>query len=155
MKSILIAALFVFSFASMAATVKNTRTADSAVIARVVKVVPLVDKQDLKVNVSVVDLGGSTDVSPTQEVYFSVYLKGEMFSTDATFKLGQVFNLISAKRVKAGIYQVIVTDADLKESVLTIDATKALVAIREVNCGGEFDCAASAKFSSTIEVSKK
>lgn len=133
---------------------------DAAVsVARVVKVVTLVDKPEIMVNIAVVDQGGSTDVSPTQQLFFNLYSKGEMFSTDATFDLGGIFRLISTKRTAPGIYEVTAefagntTDAGAPiVSKRTIDARKALLDLKKVRCYDEFDCEASENFTSTITV---
>ncbi len=140
-----------------AARVENTRTAGKVEIARVVRVIPLVAKSDLRVAVAVQDLGGSTDVSPTQAAFFTLYAKGEMFSTDATFELGAVYNVLSARRVSGGRYSVDVEAVDFDTGMpvrktLRIDARKAVMDIQSVRCE-EFDCEASEAFKSTIEVS--
>lgn len=124
--------------------------------ARVVELVKLVDKSDIKVNLVVHDMGGSTDVSPTQELFFTLYVKGEMFSTDATFPLGAVFAFQSATRLSGGIYEVKVSGVDVETSmpvdkVLKIDAQKAILAIKKVKCE-DFDCPASENFESHIDV---
>jgi len=48
---------------------------------------------------TVQDLGGRTDVSPTKQLFLSMYRKGEMYNVDATFDLGAYFDLVSAARV--------------------------------------------------------
>jgi hypothetical protein len=131
-------------------------------IARVVELKRLVDKPGIQVNIAVQDLGGSTDVSPTQSVYFTLYSKGEMFSTDAAFKIADVLSLKSARRISGGVYEVVAFTYDsdahgdyaMRDRVFTIDARKAITEIKAVNCGGDFDCAASTNFKSTIEVVK-
>ena len=151
MKILLSALMLLSSVSVFAATVKSTK--DKKVnVARVVKVISLVDKSGIQVNVAVEDLGGSTDVSPTQKIFLTLYSKGEMFSTDAAFDLGPVMSVIGAKRVSAGIYNVMIVNADLKKQTLTIDASKAIVAIKSVNCAEEFDCAASKDFTASINV---
>ncbi len=127
-------------------------------IARVTQLVKLVNKPHIQVNVVVEDLGGSTDVSPTQRAYLTLYAKGEMFSTDAAFDLGPHFGLVSAKRSSGGIYE-LVFEPDLsmgerQRFTYVVDARKAIVAMKAVRCE-DFDCDASKKFAATIEVSKK
>lgn len=153
MKFLLLVSVFI-SLNSFAQSVTNTRSADKAVVSRIDKVINLVDKFDIKVNVTVVDLGGSTDVSPTQKAFFTLYSKGEMFSTDATFEIGQIFSLTSARRISGGVYEVKLVDSDMKKTTLSINAVKAIKAIKTVNCGDDFDCEASAKFTSVINISK-
>ncbi len=140
------------SMSTQAATVNSEDVTVS--VARVVKVVPLVQKNGLQVSVVVQDLGGSTDVSPTQTVYLTLYAKGEMFSTDATFKIANVLSLISAKRVSGGVYEIkaMTYETDMAETTYTIDATKAVTEIKAVDCDGDFDCEASQKFTTTVQV---
>ncbi len=141
------------SISAQAATVNSADV--TVTVARVVKVVPLVEKDGLQVSVVVQDHGGSTDVSPTQTVYLTLYAKGEMFSTDATFKIADVLSVTSTKRVSGGVYEVkaMTYDNDMAETTYTIDATKAVTAIQAVDCGGDFDCEASSKFTASVEVS--
>ena len=124
--------------------------------ARVVDLVKLVEKPGLQVNILVKDLGGSTDVSPTQELYFTLYAKGEMFSTDATFNLGPIYSFKSAKRKSGGIYEVKIEGLDSPNGMpvaktLVIDAQEAIMDLKEVECE-DFDCPASTNFQSKIKV---
>ncbi len=151
MKNFFALALLCVTTLSQAALIKNSRT-DSVSPARVVNVIKLVDKYDIKVNVLVEDHGGSTDMSPTQTAYFTLYAKGEMFSTDATFNLGRVFSVEEAKRISSGVYQIKITNAEYKQVVLTVDAAAAIVAIKNLDCGGDSDCEASKNFKATINV---
>lgn len=147
----------VISSAALAAPVESVL--EKAVnLARVVKVVNMVTTPGIMVNVSVVDRGGSTDVSPTQSVFLNLYSKGEMFSTDAVFPLGDVLEFKAARRTAAGMYQVDVigmTDAGPKAQRLTVDARQATASIQAVRCEDEFDCEASETFSSTIDVVRR
>ena len=145
----------VFTTAAQAETVKS---ADAQVsIARVVKVVELVNKPGLQVSVAVKDLGGSTDVSPTQEAYLTVYSKGEMFNVEATFLIAAALEVKSAKRVSGGIYEVVATvyEETIQDVTFVVDARKVVTDIQAVDCGPEFDCAASANFKGTVEVTRK
>ncbi len=151
MKILLSALMLLSSVSVFAAKIENTKESQVN-IARVVKLINLVDKSDIQVNVAVEDLGGSTDVSPTQKVFLTLYSKGEMFSTDAAFDLGPVMSVIGAKRIGAGVYAVMIVNADLKKQTLTIDASKAIVAIKNVKCADEMDCDASTNFSASIIV---
>ena len=157
MKKFVFGLALLTSFSSFSATISSTLK-NKINVARVAKAITLVDKSDIKVNVVVEDLGGSTDVSPTQKVFFTLYSKGEMFSTDATFDLGPVFEVISATRISGGKYAIkaVVPDASemMKTVTLKVDAVNAINQIKSVNCGEEFDCEASARFSSEISVTK-
>ncbi len=130
-------------------------------LARVVQVTTL-ESKGTQVFVSVVDHGGSTDMSTTQTVYLNLYRKGEMFSTDASFEIANVLFVRSVKRLQAGLFQVIAQGFDenaegsrVRDLTYTIDARGALKAIAAVNCGDEFDCKASEEFRSSVEVSVK
>lgn len=151
MKVLLSAIVLVSSFSAFAAKIKSTKE-DQVSVARVVKLISLVDKSDIKVNVVVQDLGGSTDMSPTQKVFLTLYSKGEMFSTDAAFDLGPVMSVTSAKRIGAGMYGITVVNAEMKKQTMVVNASEAILKIKSVNCGGEFDCEASTNFSASIDV---
>lgn len=154
--SSLLATVMTFSNA-FAVEVKSTKEVVSP--SRVVELVKLVNKEDIKVSVIVSDIGGSTDVSPTQELYFTLYVKGEMYNTDATFNLGPIYKFISAKRVSGGVSEV-VAEVPNEENwmpevkTLVIDAQKAIISIKAVSCE-DFDCDASTQFEASIDVEKK
>jgi hypothetical protein len=143
-----------FSAASQAAVVQSSDVQVS--IARVQRLTNLVNKPMLQVNVAVQDLGGSTDVSPTQKVFLTLYSKGEMFSTDATFEIADVLEVISAARVTGGVYEVTVREYNETFETVTyrIDAREAVNAIQAVDCGDNFDCDASTNFRSKVIVTK-
>lgn len=70
------------------AMVKNIRSSDKKVqvhVARVVKLLNFPKESGVVINIAVVDTGGSTDVSASKDIYFTLYKRGEMFSTDASF----------------------------------------------------------------------
>ena len=140
-------------------TLSSTRTDTKIEASRVVELIKLVNKEDIKVSLVVQDNGGSTDVSPTQKLFFTIYSKGEMTNTDATFDLGYIYELLAAKRVSGGIYEVEVSAPNEESSMpenqtLVIDAQKAIIALKAVYCE-EYACPASTEFESTIEVEKK
>lgn len=145
------------SFAAQAEEIRSTEA--SVNIARVVQVINLVTTNEIQVNVAVLDNGGSTDMSPTQTVFLTLYAKGEMFSTDAAFEIANVFGLKSAKRIKGGIYEITVLgwedEKGLVDVTYAVDARKAIVEMKNVSCGDDFDCDASENFSSTISVVRK
>lgn len=147
------------SLVSVVAQAEEIRSTETSVnIARVVQVINLVTTPEIQVNVTVQDLGGSTDMSPTQAVYLTLYAKGEMFSTDAAFEIANVFGVKSAKRIKGGIYEITVLgwedEKGLVDVTYAVDARKAIVAMKNVSCE-DFDCDASENFSSTISVVRK
>jgi hypothetical protein len=145
----------ILSSSAFAREIRSDREAAQANLARVVQLVTLVAKPDLRVAVAVKDLGGSTDVSPTQRAFFTLYSKGEMFSTDAAFDLGPVFSVKSARRVSGGKYEVSVVAPDENgmpvPATWKIDAIAAITKLREVRCD-DFDCDASRNFSASIDV---
>lgn len=157
MKMLIFGLALFASFQSLAEVIPSTKE-NNINVARIDKLVTLVDKADMKVNVVVEDLGGSTDVSPTQNVFFTLYSKGEMFSTDATFNLGPIYKLISAKRLEGGVYVVKViiptSEGMMKGATLKVNAVKAINAMRNLRCD-DFDCDASVNFSSEITVTTK
>lgn len=160
MKTLIAAlALSVFSLSAQAEVIRNDRENSLVQIARVVKLVNLVDKEHVMVNVVVQDLGGSTDVSPSQKVFLTLYSKGEMFSTDASFEIGQVWSFKSAKRVSGGVYEIKVKgfneDYNIVDITYVVDARKALTDMKNVNCGEDFDCEAAESFQSSVVVTKK
>ncbi len=157
MKMLILGLAIFASFQSLAEIIPSTKE-NKINVARIDKVVTLVDKVDMKVNVVVEDLGGSTDVSPTQNAFFTLYSKGEMFSTDATFNLGPIYKLISAKRLEGGVYvikAIIPTSEGMMQgATLKVNAVKAINALRSLRCM-EPDCEASENFSSEITVTTK
>lgn len=157
MKTAIFGLALLASLSSFAATIPSTKE-NKINVARVAKAITLVDKADIKVNVVVEDLGGSTDVSPTQKIFFTLYSKGEMFSTDATFDLGPVFEVISATRLSGGMYAikaVVPSETEMMEEVtLKVNAIDAITSIKSVKCGDEMDCEASSNFAAEISVSK-
>lgn len=159
MKTLFVALILTLSFKAQATEIKSSNEAAQVNIARVVQLIPLVKKWDINVSVAVKDLGGSTDVSPTQEAYLTLYAKGEMFSTAASFKLGPVFAVNSAQRISGGIYSVEVsvpnqTDGNPVNKTFLINAQKAINAIKSVRCE-DFDCDASKNFVNTISLTVK
>lgn len=142
-----------------AETIKSTRTRTTAEVSRVVELVKVYVRPDLQINILVKDIGGSTDVSPTQELFFTLYSKGEMFSTDATFKLGAIYDFKSAKKISNGVFEIFIGGVDFettmpKNKLLIIDAQKAIDDILKVHCS-DFDCPASKGFKTSITVTEK
>ncbi len=144
------------ALAPSAAVAKTVKSSDAKVpVARVVQRVELVDKPHIQVALIVEDLGGSTDVSPTQKLFFVLYAKGEMYSTDAAFDLGPIFGLKSAKRKSGGVGELELDDGFTgKKKVIVIDARDAIVAMKKVSCE-DFECDASKDFAAQIQVADK
>ena len=96
MKILSLMALFIFTSTNIQS--KEILSSKNLInVGRIVDLVKLIDKDVIKVNLTVNDLGGSTDVSSSQNIYFSIYLKGEMLSTVASFNLGQIYSLKNVK----------------------------------------------------------
>ncbi|MBY0416236.1 MAG: hypothetical protein K2Q18_18830 [Bdellovibrionales bacterium] len=158
MKNLIITAVVLFS--SLGLMAKEVPSSKNNVnVARVVEIVKLVNKSDIQVNVVVSDIGGSTDVSPTQLLFFNIYSKGEIFSTDASFAIGPIYSLVSAKRLSGGVYELQIVGANAEttmpeDQTLIVDAQKAIVSLKAIRCE-EFDCEASTNFESTISVNLK
>jgi hypothetical protein len=155
MKNLVILASFA-AFAAQAREVVSDRANAQVNIARVTAVMNLVNKPEIMVNVSIQDLGGSTDVSPTQKVFLNLYAKGEMFSTDASFEIANVLEVVAARRFSGGVYEVKVKEYNDTIETVTyrINAVDAVNAIMAVDCGDEFDCDASTNFASKVSVTK-
>jgi hypothetical protein len=157
MKKIVLALLTVIlPVTAQAAEIRSTNK--QAKVARIVLVENLTKSpEDVAVNLVVEDLGGSTDMSPSQNVYLTIYRKGEMFSTDAAFLLMHAFSLTAVDRVSEGVYLITATIMDdeghyVENAKFRIDARKALADIKKVDCGGDFDCDASEKFTTKISL---
>ena len=146
--------LVLASLNSFAASVSSKPA--SIKVSRVEKVITLVDKADIKVKIVVEELGLSTDVSPTKNVYLTLYVPGEMSDAEATFDLGQSYGVDSAKRNSAGIYEIVgssVNPADRMpvKSVITVDAAKSIVAIKALECPELESC----NFEGSVEMKVK
>jgi hypothetical protein len=137
--------------------VENTR--ENVSPARIQKLIHLFSAKkdtspDLRVTLAVEDTGGSTDVSPTLKMWLNLYIKGEMFSTDASFDVGPALEFYSAKRTGQGTYQIKslnYTDEGMVDVTTTIEANPAIQSMKAVRCE-EFDCDASNNFKATVTV---
>lgn len=142
-----------------AETLSSTRIKTSVEVSRVAELVKLTTTPDIQINLIVKDNGGTTDVSPTQQLFFTLYSKGELFNTDATFDLGLIYDFKSAKKISNGVFEVFIGGVDDETSMpsnklLIIDAQRALKEISSVRCR-EHVCPESDKFKTTIMITKK
>lgn len=142
------------------AVVKNIRSSDKKAqihVARVVKLLNFPKESGVVINIAVVDTGGSTDVSASKDIYFTLYKRGEMFSTDASFFLGSYISLISAKKIAPYRYEIFLEGLNKEYSFekkhYIIDIKNAFDALQKVDCGDEFDCSASTSFQTSITIS--
>lgn len=117
------------------------------------------DEGQKKLSIIVADKGMSTDVSPRYSVYLGYQSNAEMGNLSADFLItDEAMSVESAKRVSAGIYQVVVDryrDGLYSEKVtLTIDATKMFADENKKReaCGGDF---CDGEILTSIEVKEK
>jgi len=128
--------LILLSLSSMAHSLEINSKKVNVNAARIVERIVLVDKPEKALHVQVIQefLGGSTDLSNTGRVVFSISQLGEMSEATASFVISPSMSLISAKRISGGVYQVTYMDAREAgkvpfrslEVTKTIDATKAV-----------------------------
>lgn len=148
----------IFSFLPLAQAKEIQSEKNSAPTARIVALHNLVDKPHIRVNLLVQDLGGSTDVYPSKRAFFTIYARGEMFSTDASFELGDFLQIQSVSRVSGGIYELNILDfnanGQITNKTLIINAVNAIVKMNNVTCD-DFDCDASTNFSADIQLTEK
>lgn len=129
--------------------IPNTPGGVNVNVARVTQMYDLEMHQGIDVKLIVEDLGGSSDVSHSKQGYLTMYLKGELFDTTATFPIGTFFEIKSVKKKESGIYKITVTQWDkdylkIEEKTFTIFAIGALYDISEVRCNIQWgDCSAS------------
>ncbi len=124
-------------------------------VARIVQLIDIVDKKTLRVAVAVEDLGFSTELAPNKHAYFTLYTKGDDFYVGASFYLGSVYSVESAKRISGGIYEIkLTTTTDNiilpEKKTLRINAIKAINDMKSVFCVDGFDCDAARDFQSKI-----
>lgn len=89
-------------------------------------------EKDISVRLVVEYYGQSTDVSPRKNLYLVFFHGGEMNNTKTAFNLGSVWELISTKRVSAGVYQIVVKDIEFKERKLLVDTTQVFIDDRKL-----------------------
>jgi hypothetical protein len=158
MKNLMLALILVAL--PIAAHAERVKSEDANVnVARIVNVKQLsAPGADTQISVVVHDIGGSTDMSPTQDLYLTLYRKGEMFSTDAAFRIDGIFGLDSARLRSDGRIEIKVKgvrgEQFYTDVTYVIDARRAKKDIEEVVCE-DFDCDASTNFSSEISVVMK
>jgi hypothetical protein len=114
-------------------------------VARISRVINLVDKPNIQVNLVVQSFGLATDMSPTQALFFCLFRTTEMFSVDAAFHLGNYHSFKSAERISGGKYKIHVDNR-----IFEIDAIKAINALQKIDCKEEMDCDEAENFQSSI-----
>lgn len=141
MKYLLMLCTLLLPSAALAETIHSLP--ENADISRIAGFYPLLDKPGLTVQAVVIDQGGSTDASPMQMLYLTLYSKGEICSTGASFNLGPVFSVQGAKRIEAGIYEIRTQAPDngienQKDMIFRVDARQATAGIQKAPCEEEF-----------------
>lgn len=90
---------------------------------------------DLQIRVIVESTGGSTDVSPTKQIYFGIYSENEMSDAIGNYSLGRAYSVRSVKRLDGGMYEITGKFADYnKESKIVINAVKAVNELESLSC---------------------
>lgn len=113
------------------------------------QVIRLVDKEEpgsshKKLSIIITDSGLSTDVSPRYSIYLGYASLAEMGNISADFKIDdQAYKVLSAKRISAGIYEVITQEYredGFYQITRTIDATKMFSDEKKTRekCGQDF-----------------
>lgn len=128
-------------------------------IASILNVVSLssldIDDGSIRSKVVVVDLGSASDLSPAQKVYFTIYRKGEMFTSQAVFDLGSYLSLMSVEVMGDNLFKMKVSNVNVDMPGITqesyvIDARKAIETIKKIDCGNDFDCERSKNFKASV-----
>lgn len=155
-----IALTFLLIFSSAQAAVANTRVVTSlseetALIdaATVVDSIVLGNNaaDDITVRLISTDLGSHTDVAPNKNLYITFLDRGELNTTRTAFLLDTVIELKSAKRISAGVYEIAVKDANLRDSKLVVDTTQVFVDNKKLKLEEGQD----SFFASSIKVTEK
>ena len=73
---------------------------------------------DLRVSFLVTDNGGSTDVSPKASLYLTTFNQSEMKDAQSAHLITPINELVSSKRIEAGVYEAVVRLYDF-DSVCT------------------------------------
>ncbi len=106
------------------------------------------DGVTVRVGMVVIDYGGSTDVSPKAGLFLTMFGESEMKGSSSVHYLGPLNELISAKRVEAGIYEFVLKRYDYDQALgggmeptvkLRVDARMASVAVRAMKGVDELD----------------
>lgn len=146
-------------------TVKGESAKEKIDIARVQQQITLVDKMkgnsDMRVSLVVLDNGGSTDVSPHAMLYLTMHNEDEAYGATSSHLISPINDIISYKRVKAGVYEVVVNNMDsagdcrgtlFNKETIRIDARKLSVSVRNFKGAEEF---VSSRVQDPITVSTK
>jgi len=98
----------------------------------------------LRVGLVMLDNGGSTDVSPKATLYLSTFNESEEYEAGSLHKISHLNELISAERVAAGVYDVIVKRyandfGSILKTKIRIDARDLTGDVREMKGAQEWE----------------
>lgn len=132
MKSILLMSVLAYSFSTFAAPVVINSTEGAQFnIATVERSITL-DSSDGRLNVVEVDNGGSTDISSAAEpssLLLTLFKDGEMINLTATFDLGRIYSLKSAKLIDK---KTVAIEVEVKDLMLKSSSKKVTVNIADL-----------------------
>lgn len=118
----------------------STRPLTSIPASRVEQIVPLgTTDSGVRVQIVVGDLGGSTDVSPRQQVILALFREQEMFDVDATFIIENCMRFVSATALPDHRITIVLENIDYLESqqmatvTYILDASNAIKATEAVS----------------------
>lgn len=140
----------ILASSAMATTVKSSK--QSIKPSRITNRVVLVDNKETQLRVQVLSVfeSGATDFSNTSKIVLAISQLGEMSTVEANFDLGGSIGLDSAKRIGPGLYQVTFINADkgMVPLTFTIDAKKAVEAVKSTQCAEFSEC----EISTSVDV---
>jgi len=97
------------------------------------------DEVSVRVGLVMVDHGGSTDVSPRASLYLTLFAESEMRGHTGLYRLTDLNRLVSAERMSAGMYEIVLQRYDLDQTLgagfeptvrLRVDARQATMDLR-------------------------
>lgn len=103
---------------------------------------------NVRVGLLMVDRGGSTDLSAKAGLYLTLFGESEMRGSSAVYFLTELNTLVSAQRVSAGIYEIVVQRYDIEQRLgggteptvrLRVDARTASMDVRAMKGVAEFE----------------
>jgi hypothetical protein len=132
MKFILMLSVLAVSFSSFAASVVIKSTEGKDINISTIERSITVDSSDGRLNVVEVDNGGSTDISSAAEpssLLLTLFKDGEMVNLSATFELGRIYSLKSAKLLDK---KTVAIEVEVKDLMLKLSTKKITVNIADL-----------------------
>lgn len=145
--------LMLLAFSSLAYSLEISSEKIDVNPAKIIKHIVLAADEDKSLRVQVVHefIMGSTDLSNTGRIIFSISLLGEERDASASFTISETISLIATKELSAGVYELTFMDASIDSTNLTVtkivDARKAIKNV--LNACGFFE---SCEVNTAIEV---